>query len=47
MPFSIPEPLKLEHGGLHQKVLRATHVDGPVGEAEKSVAKILHRSYPI
>lgn len=39
---AIPESLKLEHHELHEELARATREAGPVGEAARGVAKLLH-----
>jgi hypothetical protein len=40
--FNIPYPLKAEHEGLHNMLRRATNEPGEVGDAAKSVAKLMH-----
>ncbi len=42
MRFKIPQPLKLEREELHRELVKATQAGGKVGEAAKTVAKILH-----
>jgi len=42
MEFTIPRPLKLEHEELHEQLQKATRESGGVGEAAKTVAKVLH-----
>ena len=42
MTIKIPIPLKVEHEELHAELVRATKAGGNVGEAAKSVAKVLH-----
>jgi len=39
---AIPHSLKLEHHELHEELARATREPGPVGEAARGVAKLLH-----
>lgn len=39
---TIPQPLRLEHEELHEELVKATQEAGPVGEAAKAVAKVLH-----
>ncbi len=42
MEFKTPQSLKLEHEELHSQLAGATKVKGPIGEAAKAVAKIMH-----
>lgn len=42
MKFEIPKPLKLEHEELHGQLVDATRAGGKVGDAAKTVAKVLH-----
>ncbi|HXH10638.1 MAG TPA: hemerythrin domain-containing protein [Alphaproteobacteria bacterium] len=42
MEFRIPKPLQVEHDELHQQLAKLTQQSGRVGEAAKTVAKILH-----
>jgi len=42
MEFKIPQPLKVEHEELHADLVKATKVGGKIGDAAKTVAKILH-----
>ena len=42
MKIEIPRPLKLEHEELHDTLRKATKEPGPVGEAAKAVARLLH-----
>lgn len=42
MEFKTPQSLKLEHEELHSQLAEATKVKGPIGEAAKAVAKIMH-----
>jgi hypothetical protein len=42
MKFKIPRPLKLEHGELHGKLVKAIAEGGKIGDAATAVAKILH-----
>lgn len=39
---AIPKSLQLEHHELHEHLARATREPGPVGEAARGVAKVLH-----
>jgi hypothetical protein len=40
--FKIPEPLKREHEVLNEELAKATKESGPIGEAARAVAKLLH-----
>ena len=42
MEFKIPDSLRVEHEELHAELVRATKVEGPVGEAARNVATLLH-----
>lgn len=42
MDFKIPGSLKVEHEELHAELVQATKVEGPVGEAARNVATLLH-----
>jgi hypothetical protein len=42
MEFKIPGSLKVEHEELHAELVQATKVEGPVGEAARNVATLLH-----
>lgn len=42
MDFKIPDSLRVEHEELHAELVQATKVDGPVGEAARNVATLLH-----
>jgi hypothetical protein len=42
MKFTIPEPLSHEHEELHAQLAKATKVGGPLGDAAKAVARVLH-----
>lgn len=42
MKFTIPEPLTHEHEELHARLAEATKLKGPLGEAAKAVARVLH-----
>ncbi len=42
MKFEIPKPLQAEHEELHATLVTATKVAGPVGEAAREVARLLH-----
>ena len=40
--IAIPESMRAEHGEIHAALERATHAPGRVGEAARSLAKVLH-----
>lgn len=42
MEFNIPYPLKAEHEELHNMLHKATNEPGEIGDAAKSVAKLMH-----
>ena len=42
MKFTIPEPLTHEHEELHVQLAKATKLGGPIGDAAKAVARVLH-----
>lgn len=42
MDVTIPVSLKAEHDELHHELAAATKAPGPVGEAARTVAKLLH-----
>ena len=42
MKLEIPKPLQAEHHELHATLVRATKESGPVGEAAREVARLLH-----
>ena len=42
MKFIIPTPLRQEHESLHDELRRATQADGEVGEAAKTLARLMH-----
>ena len=42
MKFTIPAPLAAEHEELHDRLVKATQAPGPVGEAAREVARLLH-----
>jgi hypothetical protein len=42
MKFTIPEPLTHEHEELHAQLAKATKLAGPLGDAAKAVARVLH-----
>jgi hypothetical protein len=42
MKFEIPKPLQAEHHELHGTLVRATKERGPVAEAAREVARLLH-----
>lgn len=42
MKFTIPTPLQQEHEALHDELRRATQAGGEVGEAAKTLARLMH-----
>ena len=42
MKFTIPQPLQREHEALHERLRQATQAGGEVGEAAKTVARLMH-----
>lgn len=42
MKLKIPETLTIEHEALHARLGEATRLEGPLGEAARAVARILH-----
>jgi hypothetical protein len=42
MQFEIPQSMQEEHEGIHVALVAATEVPGPVGEAARELAEILH-----
>ena len=42
MKFTIPPPLQHEHEALHERLREATEAGGEVGEAAKTVARLMH-----
>ena len=42
MKFTIPQPLQSEHAALHERLRRATEAGGEVGEAAKTLARLMH-----
>ena len=42
MKFTIPQTLQSEHEALHERLCRATEAGGEVGEAAKTVARLMH-----
>ena len=40
--FKIPEPLKQEHEALYEELVSAAKERGPIGEAARAVAKLMH-----
>lgn len=42
MKFTIPQPLQNEHEALHERLRRATEAGGEVGEAARTVARLMH-----
>ena len=42
MKMIIPKPLKLEHKELHEELVEAIRISGPIGRAAETVAKVLH-----
>lgn len=45
MDFKIPESVKTEHEELHAQLAKATGLDGPVGDAARSLARALHEHF--
>lgn len=42
MKFEIPLPLQQEHEALHERLRQATQAGGEVGEAAKTLARLMH-----
>jgi hypothetical protein len=42
MECQIPRPLKVEHEELHAELVKATTMEGKIGEAARAVAALLH-----
>ncbi len=42
MKFTIPQPLQHEHEALHERLRQATQVGGEVGDAAKTLARLMH-----
>ena len=42
MKFTIPLPLQHEHEALHERLRQATQAGGEVGEAAKTLARLMH-----
>lgn len=42
MNFAIPQPLQREHEALHERLRQATQAGGEVGEAAKTLARLMH-----
>jgi iron-sulfur cluster repair protein YtfE (RIC family) len=42
MKFTIPLPLQREHEALHERLRQATQAGGEVGEAAKTLARLMH-----
>ena len=42
MKFTIPQPLQNEHEALHERLRQATEAGGEVGEAAKTLARLMH-----
>lgn len=42
MKFTIPQPLQHEHEALHERLRQATQPGGEVGEAAKTLARLMH-----
>lgn len=40
--LAIPAPMKAEHDGIHQRLVRATAAPGRTGDAARALAKVLH-----
>jgi hypothetical protein len=43
--LEIPESMRAEHGAIHDALTRATTVPGPVGEAARALAQVLHSHF--
>ena len=41
-PIQIPEPMRAEHGEIHNELVRATQAPGGVGTAARALAAVLH-----
>ena len=42
MKFTIPQPLQHEHEALHERLREATQAGGDVGEAARTLARLMH-----
>jgi len=42
MKFTVPLPLQHEHEGLHERLRQAAQAGGDVGEAAKTLARLMH-----
>lgn len=42
MTFTIPQPLQHEHEALHERLRQATQAGGEVGEAARTLARLMH-----
>lgn len=42
MKFTIPQTLQHEHAALHERLRQATQAGGEVGEAAKTLARLMH-----
>jgi hypothetical protein len=42
MAIAIPASMKAEHDAIHARLVRATEAPGPVGEAARALAQVLH-----
>ncbi|HEX6019092.1 MAG TPA: hemerythrin domain-containing protein [Burkholderiaceae bacterium] len=42
MKFTIPTPLQHEHEALHERLRQATQAGGEVGDAAKTLARLMH-----
>lgn len=42
MKFTIPQPLQHEHEALHERLRQATQAGGEVGEAARTLARLMH-----
>jgi hypothetical protein len=40
--IQIPESMRVEHGEIHAELVRATSAPGPVGDAARELARVLH-----
>lgn len=45
MDLKIPESIKREHEELHYELAKATQLEGPAGEAARSLARVLHEHF--
>ena len=40
--IGIPESMRIEHAEIHDELVRATKLSGPIGDAARALATILH-----